>query len=101
MDDLMTDEKDTLYPIEDVILMEEEAKFGSRKGTLVTPTTCAAAGIPDINGFPGIPEHCVPDVLMAWDFLCTFERVLNLTPIALDDFAAALAYILPRRTSPR
>jgi hypothetical protein len=95
LDDLVTDEKDSLYPIEDVILMEEEANSGSRKGALVTPTTCAAAGIPDIDGFPGIPEHCVPDVLMAWDFLCTFERVLNLTPIALDDFAAALAYIPP------
>jgi hypothetical protein len=37
----------------------------------VTPTTYAAASIPDINGFQ-IVEHCVP-TLMAWDFLCTFR----------------------------
>jgi hypothetical protein len=92
---LVIDGKDTLYPIEDLILMEEEALSGSRKSPPVTTMTCAAARVPDIDGFPGIPEHCVPDVLMAWDFICTFERVLNVTPIALDDFAAALAYISP------
>lgn len=95
LDDFVTEEKETLYPIEDLILMEEEASSSSQITALVTATTCAAAHVPDIDGFPGIPKHCVPDVLMAWDFMCTFERVLSLTPLPLDDFAAALAYIPP------
>lgn len=56
---------------------------------------CAGACICDINGFADIPEHCIPDVLMTWDFLCTFERALSLSPIALDEFANALVYQPP------
>jgi len=62
----------------------------------VTPGTSAAARVADIVGFPNVPDHCVPDVLMSWDFLCTFQKVLSLTPIGLDDFAAAISY-LPSR----
>ncbi|GKY99904.1 hypothetical protein MPSEU_000944000 [Mayamaea pseudoterrestris] len=61
----------------------------------ITRCSCAAARIPDITGFPMVPEHCIPDVLMAWDFLCTFSRAISLTPIGLDDFAAALTYTPP------
>ena len=59
----------------------------------VFPT--AAARVPDFAGFPGLPEHCTPDVLMAWDFLSTFERTLALAPLDLDDFAQALCYRPP------
>jgi DDT domain/Williams-Beuren syndrome DDT (WSD), D-TOX E motif/WSTF, HB1, Itc1p, MBD9 motif 1 len=58
-------------------------------------TTAAAARVPDIAQFPDIPIRYTPEVIMAWDFLCTFERALNLAPIALDDFASALTYIPP------
>jgi hypothetical protein len=60
-----------------------------------SPEASAGALIPDITGFPGVPQRCVPDVLMAWDFLCTFSRALSLTPVALDDFASALTYTPP------
>ena len=46
----------------------------------------------DIESFPGIPAHCIPDMLLVWDFLCTFGRALSLQPIELDDFAAALSF---------
>ena len=46
----------------------------------------------DIESFPGIPTHCIPDLLLVWDFLCTFGRSLSLQPIELDDFAAALSF---------
>ena len=69
---------------------------GSRsKQDLVTRANAASARLPDMDGFPGVPAHCVPDVLLSWDFLGTFERALSLTPIALDDFAAALTYQPP------
>lgn len=47
---------------------------------------------PEIDCFPGIPVSCTQDVLMVWDFLCTFHRTLSLHPIDLDNFAAALIY---------
>lgn len=46
----------------------------------------------DIESFPSIPLNCIPDLLMVWDFLCTFGRALSLQPIELDDFAAALSF---------
>ncbi|KAL7554837.1 hypothetical protein ACHAWF_018379 [Thalassiosira exigua] len=55
---------------------------------LIVPT-------PDIESFPGIPTHCIPDLLMVWNFLCTFGRTLSLEPIDLDDFAAALSLFCP------
>ena len=47
---------------------------------------------PEIDSFPGLPASCTQEVLMAWDFLCTFNRPLSLHPIDLDEFAAALIY---------
>ncbi len=46
----------------------------------------------DIDAFQGLPTHCIPDLLLVWDFLCTFSRTLSLEPIDLDGFAAALAF---------
>jgi len=46
----------------------------------------------EMDGFPGIPVSCTQEVLMVWDFLCTFHRTLSLHPIDLDNFAAALIY---------
>jgi hypothetical protein len=46
----------------------------------------------DIDSFPGLATHCIPDLLLVWDFLCTFSRTLSLEPIDLDDFAAALTF---------
>jgi len=62
---------------------------------MITPTSCAAARLPDIDSFPSLLEHCIPDVLMTWNFLQTFERALSLTPIGLDDFVDALVYVPP------
>jgi len=46
---------------------------------------------PDIDSFPGLPPASTPDLLLVWDFLCTFHRTLSLEPIELDYFAEALA----------
>lgn len=92
LDDFTNDQKESRYPMEDLALMEEETSNGKEA---VTRSTCASARIPDIKGFPNVPDHCIPDLLMAWDFLCTFHRPLNLEPIPLDDFVAALTYIPP------
>eukprot|EP00551_Chaetoceros_affinis_P012548 CAMPEP_0203679712 /NCGR_PEP_ID=MMETSP0090-20130426/36666_1 /ASSEMBLY_ACC=CAM_ASM_001088 /TAXON_ID=426623 /ORGANISM="Chaetoceros affinis, Strain CCMP159" /LENGTH=1444 /DNA_ID=CAMNT_0050547455 /DNA_START=38 /DNA_END=4369 /DNA_ORIENTATION=- len=46
--------------------------------------------------FPGLPSSCTQDVLMVWDFLCTFSRALSLEPIDLDNFTAALNYKKPQ-----
>jgi hypothetical protein len=97
LDDFTTDDKDSLYPMDDLLLMEtvEDDIKSTKERSLVTATTCAAARVPDIEGFPGLPERCIPDILMTWDFLCTFERALSLTPIGLDDFVDALVYVPP------
>jgi hypothetical protein len=102
LDDFGTANAETNYPIDDRVLMEEEqgsdqmdTSMCSQSAPVVTSTTCAAARIPDFSNFPGMPEHCTPDILMTWDFLCTFERALSLTPVALDDFVAALTYTPP------
>ena len=93
LDDFNNDQKESRYPMEDLVLMEEESQNGKQQ--IITPQTCAAARIPDIHGFPGVPKHCIPDLLMAWDFLCTFHKALSLEPISLDDFACALTYQPP------
>ena len=98
LDEFTTDEKDGMHPIDDSVLMEEKVAAAKESGKaidIVTPTTCAAARVPDVDSFPGLPENCVPDLLMTWDFLCTFERALSLSPIALDDFINALVYFPP------
>jgi hypothetical protein len=92
LDDFQNEKKEGRYPIDDDLLMEEEAAKASSSAALITPTTCPAARIPDIDAFQGLPKHCIPDVLMTWDFLCTFSRALSLNPIDLDDFVSALTY---------
>lgn len=82
LDDHRNDHKNDRYPIEDAVLMEEEGG----KLTELPPR------IPDIDGFEGIPPLCVPDLLMVWDFLCTFSRALSLEPMRLDIFVSALTY---------
>eukprot|EP00956_Cyclotella_meneghiniana_P035357 scaffold114268_cov37-Cyclotella_meneghiniana.AAC.7 len=73
-------------PIIDNSLLNDDsnAARAHRMGKIVPPS--------DIDSFPGIPTHCIPDMLMVWDFLCTFSRTLKLHPIELDDFAAALSF---------
>lgn len=90
LDDFQNEKKESRYPVDDDLLMEEEAETST--ALTITPTTCPAARVPDLDGFPGIPSHCIPEVLMTWDFLCTFGRALSLNPIDLNDFVSALTY---------
>ena len=73
-------------PANDVFIEDDGSKLSQayKAGRIVPP--------PDIQAFPGIPTHCIPDLLMVWDFLCTFGRTLSLEPINLDDFASALSF---------
>eukprot|EP00563_Minutocellus_polymorphus_P005222 CAMPEP_0181038320 /NCGR_PEP_ID=MMETSP1070-20121207/9869_1 /TAXON_ID=265543 /ORGANISM="Minutocellus polymorphus, Strain NH13" /LENGTH=1614 /DNA_ID=CAMNT_0023116089 /DNA_START=216 /DNA_END=5060 /DNA_ORIENTATION=+ len=90
LDDHRNDHKNDRYPVEDeVLLEEEEAEDEAQNGASAVADLRHLANA-DIDGFPGIPVECTPDLLMCWDFLCTFARPLSLEPISLDDFAAAL-----------
>ncbi|KAL7471338.1 hypothetical protein ACHAXS_013445 [Conticribra weissflogii] len=73
-------------PMNDVSMMDDgsNAAKAHREGRIVPSS--------DIEAFPGIPAHCIPDLFLVWDFLCTFCRALSLEPIELDDFAAALSF---------
>lgn len=93
LDDFQNDQSEKWYPVDDDVLSEELAL--RKEPVNVTPTNCPAARVPDVDGFPGVPDHCVPDALMVWDFLCTFSRALSLNPIQLDDFVAALTFTPP------
>lgn len=95
LDDFINAQTESRYPVEDLLLMEEEKQSG-KTTSLVTRQTCAAARQPDIYGFTDVPQYCIPDTLMIWDFLCTFQKGLSLDPIALDDFASALTYTPPK-----
>ena len=83
LDDHRNDHKNDRYPVEDEVLMEEE---GHAEAEVDLRHLCS----PDMDGFPGIPVECTPDLLTVWDFLCTFSRPLSLEPVSLDDFAAVL-----------
>lgn len=98
LDDFLTDEKDSKYPIDDLLLQEEDDQSKSQRKE-VRPTNCPAARIPDIDAFPGLPQHCMPEVLAVWDFLSTFSRNLNVNPISLDDFVECLIYKPPSNLS--
>uniref|UniRef100_A0A7S4VAH9 DDT domain-containing protein n=1 Tax=Ditylum brightwellii TaxID=49249 RepID=A0A7S4VAH9_9STRA len=88
LDEFRNDNRRDRYPIDDDILIEEkEAKKKSAQNH-----SNRAIRKPDIDGFPGIPPHCLPDLLLVWDFFCTFGRALSLDPIGLDDFVAALTF---------
>lgn len=107
LDDFLMDDKDAQYPLEDSLLQHEEEAQKERaststpttKQTSVLPTNCPAARIPDICTFGGLPDHCMPDVLQAWDFLCTFSRALSLEPISMGDFLQCLTYVPPQRAT--
>mmetsp|Transcript_18479 Transcript_18479/g.39984 ORF Transcript_18479/g.39984 Transcript_18479/m.39984 type:complete len:1415 (+) Transcript_18479:122-4366(+) len=74
------------FPVSDDSLWDDGSNSSkAHKAGLIVPRS-------DIESFPGIPTHCIPDMLMVWDFLCTFGRTLSLQPIELDDFAAALSF---------
>lgn len=92
LDDFVNDQSQSRYPMEDLLLMNEGGNEGTQP---ITTLNCASARVPDITGFTDVPNYCIPDLLMTWDFLCTFHRALNLEPIQLDDFAAALTYVPP------
>jgi len=72
-------------PMDDYMLRDEE---NSTKGQSIWKILTK----PEIDSFPGLPTACTQDVLMVWDFLCTFSRTLSLEPISLDYFAEALIY---------
>lgn len=106
LDDFMTGDKEFEYPVDDSLLLleaEQDSKSGkevsSRSRLKVLPTNCPAARIPDIQSFSGLPDHCMPEVLQAWDFLCTFSRAISLQPISLDDFVQCLTYKPPSKLS--
>lgn len=94
LDDFRNEQLEKQYPVDDDVLNEELAEKSSEDRT-ISPATCPAARTPDLEGFPGIPDHCIADLLMVWDFLCTFSRALSLHPIQLDDFVAALTFRPP------
>jgi len=84
------------YPIDDELLEGEDNKSiepEKQSSSLVQLT-------PDISLYPGFPPHCIPDILMSWDFLCTFHKSLSLDPIGLDDYVAALRYYPTNSKSP-
>ena len=95
LNDFTSDDKESRYPVEDSILQEEEESKHSGNAAKVSPETCAGARRPDVLGFPTVPQHCIPDLLMAWDFMSTFSRVVAVNPIGLDDFVQALTYQPP------
>eukprot|EP00980_Cylindrotheca_fusiformis_P016752 scaffold5048_cov121-Cylindrotheca_fusiformis.AAC.3 len=98
LDDFLTDDKEARYPIEDTILQEEEEATTGRPSKIL-PTNCAAARVPDVDRFEGLPQHCIPDVLVAWDFLCTFTRAISVNPVSLEDFVSCLTYKPPKNLS--
>jgi hypothetical protein len=94
LDDFRNEQLEKQYPVDDEVLIEDLTEQHSGE-TTITMTSCPAARIPDLEGFPGVPDYCIPDMLMVWDFLCTFSRALNLQPIELDGFVAALTFQPP------
>jgi hypothetical protein len=97
LDDFLTDEKDSRYPVDDMLLQKDDG--GQSLSRNVLPTNCPAARVPDIDTFHGLPQHCMPEVLAVWDFMCAFTRNLNVNPISLDDFIQCLIYKPPPNMS--
>lgn len=92
LDDLRNEHSNDLNPIDDMLLMEKNGASGKDKSQIFVRR-------PDIQYFPGLPSYSTGDVLMVWDFLCTFSRVLSLEPIGLDDFVAAITFCPQDKTS--
>ena len=112
LDSFLEDDKDSQYPVEDSVLQEErefaaataltkteksssnqDLADSSTAVTVVLPTNCPAARIPDIDSFQGLPKYCMAEALQAWDFLCTFSRAISVQPLPLDDFLQCLNYV--------
>jgi hypothetical protein len=77
LDDHRNDHKNDRYPVEDEVLIEEEEaeEAAQNGGSSSTVADLRHLANPDIDGFPGIPVECTPDLLMCWDFLCKFAFV--------------------------
>mmetsp|Transcript_27717 Transcript_27717/g.31999 ORF Transcript_27717/g.31999 Transcript_27717/m.31999 type:complete len:1553 (+) Transcript_27717:169-4827(+) len=89
LDDFRSDPRHNRYPIDDDVLMEEEEKSteNTRKSEFFEGKML------DFDSFSCVVDDCItPDLIMTWDFLCTFQRTLSLDPIKLDDFVSALAF---------
>ena len=110
LDDHRNDHKNDRYPVEDEVLIEEEeAEEAAQNGG---PSSSVAdlrhLANPDIDGFPGIPVECTPDLLMCWDFLCkctlalwytfacTYHNLHFTSNIALCriDYSSCIRYLL-------
>ena len=117
LDNFLEDDKDSQYPVEDSFLQEEEEaaeaaaeekvkeesaiqdpSIVSTLCSVVHPTNCPAARIPDIDTFQGLPKYCMAEALQSWDFLCTFSRAINVLPLPLNDFLQCLNYVPPSKS---
>ncbi len=76
----------------DQLLVDQESFWDDGSNAAIAHKEGRVLPRANIECFPGIPTHCIPDLLLVWDFFCTFCRVLSLEPIELDDFAAALSF---------
>lgn len=98
IDDLRNDYLNEKYPVNDNILMEEinqDQNASSNSSTTTKSCQQLQTGVvraPDLCSFPSIPDYCTGDMLMVWDFLCTFNRILGLETISLEDFVSALTF---------
>jgi len=84
LDDFGNENRGEFAPLDDELL----AYSGSQSNEALEKVLSK----PDLHSFPGLPSHSTPDILLVWDFLCTFSRPLSLEPIDLDNFVAALTY---------
>ena len=86
LDDHSSDNLLDHFPAGDGFMWDDGSRLSkAHKEGMIMPRS-------DVESFPGIPTHCIPDLLMVWDFLCTFGRTLSLEPMELDDFASALSF---------
>jgi hypothetical protein len=84
LDVFMTEKSEQKNPVEDEYLHEN--------GTLRPEHLLKVLTNTETNKFPGLPSSCTKEVLLVWDFLCTFNRLLHLEPIGLEDFVSALTH---------
>ena len=59
LDNFISERNESRYPIEDLILQEEDDKATENSRSKISPPSCAAARIPDIAGFPKVSQHCI------------------------------------------
>jgi len=105
LDNFLEDDEDSQYPTEDSFLQEEQEAavqntlVAEKVCSVVLPTNCPAARIPDIDSFRGLPKYCMAEALQSWDFLCTFSRAISVQPLPLDDFLQCLNYVPPSESA--